>query len=167
MSASLEAWMERQAELDKVLAERDQARADLAQAVEDRESWRLGCVAWQGWARRMLQGIQPAGGEWGDEPARQLLTAVVENRERLRYDNERLQGVITCAAHQGFELLVAERDGLRAVLADTPMNVERIARVAASTWDGGCRVVAWHVLNALALAAKLDQPTPTGAPDAE
>lgn len=50
--------------------------------------------------------------------------------------------------------------GLQDVLADTPENVERIARVAASTWDGGCRVVAWHVLNALALKAKLDETPP-------
>jgi chromosome segregation ATPase len=82
--------------------------------------------------------------------AQEALSAAKAERDEARAEAKHYEGV-------------AQR--LQDVLTDTPENVERIARVAASTWDGGCRVVAWHVLNALALAAKLDEPTPTGAPD--
>jgi chromosome segregation ATPase len=64
-----------------------------------------------------------------DERGEEALMAVGRMREeveRLRAENVRLDRVITCAAHQGFENLVAERDQARADLAQAVEDRERL-----------------------------------------
>ena len=53
---------------------------------EDSEFWRKNATTWQDWAKCTLSdlGLQPAGGHWGNQRAREVLTeAMLVARGRL------------------------------------------------------------------------------------
>jgi hypothetical protein len=64
------------------------------------------------------------------------------------------EGAVGLLAGAEMRRLREENARLWALLDDNPRNVEMVARVAAANWEGGPRVLAWHMLNALILRAK-------------
>jgi hypothetical protein len=131
--------------IEELIAERDQARADLRVAIEERERLRSDLAIYMN-----------AGNE--------ACLALEAERDRFRAERDAMEGDLTnwVAETQKARL---ERNRLRAVLADTPEN----RALVFDTWENGAAEdmdgAAGEVLAALRARADETPRLPCGHPD--
>jgi hypothetical protein len=120
----------------ELLAHRDAAQFDAL--IEQSESWRRGCVAWQEWAAKLVE--QPEGGQLGDGPAREWiaerLDALTAERDELRQDLsdarngwERAAAALQCERIKDDLLASPDAAALRAELARCNDRLESLRRI--------------------------------------